>query len=99
MAAQVQRLRGLDPRRPLEAEIVSPEDYSHQAQAAFTAEWPDTLLAQLRQLAPFLGLEQAPAVGGTAPAGGAAAVFAAPDGAVFAAAGGQPDPGDLMILS
>jgi hypothetical protein len=99
IADQVQRLRGLDARHPLEAEIVSPEDYTHQARAAFAAEWPDTLLAQHLQLASFLGLERAPLVGGTARAGDTAGIFAAPDGAVFAADGWQPGPGDTALVS
>jgi len=99
IADQVQRLRGLDAWRPLEAEIVSPEDYAHQARAAFSAEWPDSLLAQHRQLAPFLALEQIPVVGGTASAGHAAGILAAPYGAVFALAGRQPGPGDMAIVS
>jgi len=99
IAEQVQRLRGLDAQRPLEAEIVSAEDYARQAQAAFAAEWPDALLAQHLQIAPFLALEQAPVVGGTARAEVATGIFAAPDGAVFAAAGWQPDPAGMALVS
>ena len=99
VADQVQRLRGLDARRPLEADILSPEGLAHQAQAAFAAAWPDTLLAQHHQLAPFLGLEEALPVGETAQAGDPAKIFVAPDGAVFAAAGWLPDPGDTPLAS
>lgn len=99
IADQVQRLRGLDARRPLRAEIVSAEDYAHQARAAFAAEWPDTLLAQQLQLHSFLGLEGTLPVGETAPAGDPAGIFAAPDGAVFAAEGWLPDPGDTPLAA
>jgi hypothetical protein len=99
IADQVQRLRGLDARHPLEAEIVSPVDFAHQARAALAAEWPDTLLARQLQLDSFLGLVRAPLTGGTGRKGDTAGIFAAPDGAVFAVHGWQPKPGDTALVA
>lgn len=90
IAGQVQRLRGLDARNALEAQILSVEDYSNQTQAAFAAEWPELLLAQQHLLAPFLGLDRVPVVAESDAPGEPGGVFAAPDGAVFAAAGWVP---------
>lgn len=99
IADQVQRLRGLDAQYALEAEIVSREKFAHQARAAFAAEWPDTLLAQQLQLDSFLGLVRAPLISGTGREGNTHGIFAAPDGAVFAADRWQPGPGDTALVS
>ncbi|MBM3121584.1 MAG: hypothetical protein FJZ97_05285 [Chloroflexi bacterium] len=99
IAGQVQRLRGLETRHALEAEIVSPEDFAAQARAAFAAEWPDALLARQLQLDSFLGLVRVPILGGTEPERDAIGIFTAPDGAVFAADGWQPGPGDTALVA
>lgn len=84
LAAQVQRVRGLEARRPLLAKFVTAPELERLTSAALAVEWPETALSRRVPLDAFLGLgREAPAP----PAHAAQPAFVAPAGAVFALPG------------